>query len=462
MISAFTGTVRGIVFYALVCVIGCIVVIYMLRRDRNSIGLPAAYLFLLLLAHLPGAFVHIVGDSAMGESAVSLTPSIYTEIGLEFTATGVVCFAVGVWLARRAIRGIVMPRVAYRPSFWHFCLIGGWFFYYALITPFRSVPSLGAAVHEGAGIWMLGVMLALAYAFERRDRGAILLWCGVLIACPIFNFVMGGFLSYGVRATIIVLGMLTVTVRKWSRLTVVISVMTIVGTSLFSQYMAHRTDIRAVLWNDEAGYLQRIEAVWPIVEDFHLLDPTDPDTLNALDERLNQNRFIGLAAERIRLQATDYLYGRTVGDAFIALIPRAIWPDKPVTAGSGDIVANATGLYLGRDTSWGVGNVMEFQINFGWSGVIVGFLALGMVIGALDRKVAIAIAMGDLRKTTLLFLPCVACIQPGGSLVEVMSGASAALVAALWWRWAWTHWNARQRANHLRGQTLVRRADSLL
>ena len=49
-----------------------------------------------------------------------------------------------------------------------------------------------------------------------------------------------------------------------------------------------------------------------------------------------------------------------------------------------------TGLELNQDTSWGVGNVMEFYINFGLPGVVIGFLVLGWLIGALDFRAASA------------------------------------------------------------------------
>ena len=96
-----------------------------------------------------------------------------------------------------------------------------------------------------------------------------------------------------------------------------------------------------------------------------------------------------------------------------------------------------TGLQLSTTTSFGVGNVMEFQINFGIPGLIIGFSLLGWVIGTLDLKAAVAELRGDLASAILFFLPCVALIQPNGSLVELFGGSAAALVAALGWSLAW-------------------------
>lgn len=105
--------------------------------------------------------------------------------------------------------------------------------------------------------------------------------------------------------------------------------------------------------------------------------------------------------------------------------------------GSGNIVRNMTGMWLAKDTSWGVGNVMEFYINFGLWSLIPGFLALGFVIAWVDRRAALALRGNDFSKSLYYFLPGVALIQPNGSLVEVVGGAFAALLAAFALRTGW-------------------------
>ena len=144
-----------------------------------------------------------------------------------------------------------------------------------------------------------------------------------------------------------------------------------------------------------------------------------------------------MAALRIQQDQVSYLYGSTIWEGVEALVPRALWPDKPVYGGSGHIVADMTGLHLDEDTSWGVGNVMEFQINFGTPGVVIGFLILGFLIGWLDYQAALADYRGDLGNLIMFFLPGLALIQPNGSIVEVSGGAAAAAVAAYLWKWAW-------------------------
>jgi len=226
-------------------------------------------------------------------------------------------------------------------------------------------------------------------------------------------------------------------------------VVAFLGINGFLNYFEHREEIRSAVWGG-ATLSERIEVSLDAVRQFEWFDPSDDSQLAALDARLNQNYFVGLAAARIAAGDVDYVYGRSLWEGALALIPRIMWPDKPVFAGSPRVVSEMTGLTLSDTTSFGVGNVMEFQINFGIPGVVIGFLLLGWGIGALDRQAALAERSGDLGRTLLFFLPAAALIHPNGSLVELAGGPAAALVAAHGWRWAWTIWSTDARASRPR------------
>ena len=68
-------------FLIFICLAAFFWLLRLLRKDRVSLGLPIAYLFGLLLIHLPGAFAHVVGDFLPSSSDL-------TEIGMRFTALG--------------------------------------------------------------------------------------------------------------------------------------------------------------------------------------------------------------------------------------------------------------------------------------------------------------------------------------------------------------------------------------
>ena len=424
-----------------ICLAAFVWLVWTLRRDRLSLGLPIAYLFGLLLIHVPGAIAQIVGGDVLHFPE-------YTEIGIRFTAIGAVCFVLGAWIARFGKPNASASASASTQGYWTFCLLGGWLFTYGLSFLGR-VPSVGAAVEKGGAVWMLGVMLALRAAVKRGDPMAIAIWLSALAVYPTLMLLLGGFLSYGATASIIVLSVLVVSIRSHWRAAAGLMVATVLGFNLFLSYFEIRKELRDVVWGG-ASMSERVEVAEKIVQDFEWFDPSNERQLIAIDQRLNQNFFVGLAATRIEEGQADYLHGRSLWEGLLALVPRALWPDKPVYAGSPGIVMEMTGLLLPETTSFGVGNVMEFHINYGIAGLVVGFLALGCVIGSLDRRAAIAEATGNLDRVFLYFLPAVALIQPNGSMVELVSGSAAALAAAFGWSWLWRQWSRRGTRSALR------------
>src|SRR5260370_36609206 len=104
-------------FLIFVCLAAFIALLFILRRDRVSLGLPIAYLYSLLLIHVPGAFAHIAGRDFLLNSDL-------VELAMRFTAVRSICFIAGVWLASRsAPRGSFCPDVG-SPHFCWCCLIG--------------------------------------------------------------------------------------------------------------------------------------------------------------------------------------------------------------------------------------------------------------------------------------------------------------------------------------------------
>src|SRR5262249_4845655 len=298
------------------------------------------------------------------------------------------------------------------------------------------------AVEKADGVGMLGVMLGLRSAVRHSNLILVGMWLGALAVYPLVMLLLGGFLSYGSAAAIIVISTLTISIKKWWKVVIGVIVCVYLGLTIFVNYFAQRGEIRREVWGG-APLEDRIDRTLGIYRNFKWFDSSDYQHANALDDRLNQNYFVGLAAARIEQGSVDYLYGRSLWEGLIAFVPRALWPDKPVTSGSPKIVSEMTGLKLNEDTSWGVGNVMEFYINFGIPGLVVGFFLLGFLLRALDRYVAASLSRGDFGRACLGFLPAVALIQPNGSLVELTSGSAAALVGAYFWRWSWNWWSAR-------------------
>ena len=94
------------------------------------------------------------------------------------------------------------------------------------------------------------------------------------------------------------------------------------------------------------------------------------------------------------------------------------------------MIADLTGLQFAEGTSVGAGQVLEFYVNFGLTGVIGGFLIYGFLIGRMDLLAANDLDQGDQKSFLFWFLVCLALLQPGGNLVEITVSAVGSMVAA--------------------------------
>jgi len=68
----------------------------------------------------------------------------------------------------------------------------------------------------------------------------------------------------------------------------------------------------------------RLESAARIFTDLKFVDFDDHAQMQALDLRLNQNYFVGLAAERINQGIVAYTKGRSLSDGLIELVPSAM------------------------------------------------------------------------------------------------------------------------------------------
>lgn len=416
-----------------------------LRRPNlhTSLGLPLVYLGGLELIHLPGAYAHALPWS-------SLSNTRFTELGFELTTAAACCFVIGVYLSRQQLAKKYRHRqlnsnlpCRRQPRFLKFCVVAGWLFTFAL-SPMTRLPTIGAFVTFASNLWIVGVALALPLSLQSGQIKRIFLWLGAMIIYPLVMMLFGGFLSYGAASTMACSFSAFVSAKKAKRAFITAILVSLLGVSFFVTYFNGRDAFRGVAWSGSAGLESRITAANSVTNQFVWLNPSDPEHLKALDERLNQNYFVGLSIDRLREGQVDYLGGESLWEGVLALVPRIFWQSKPVVAGSGRIVADMTGLKLSTTTSFGVGNVMEAYINFAMPGVVLGFLLFGYFLGCLDYYAAIADFQGDVKQLLACFLPAVAIIQPNGSFVEIMGGGVMSWIAAIYWYKVWQWYLGRR------------------
>jgi hypothetical protein len=420
-----------------------LLVLLRLRWHMPGAGLTLAYLFSLSLIHLVGAAIYLLPAYQDHDPRL-------TELGFEQSLYGVVAFAAGgLIITPLLIRKGLLPRARGAaqpdPRLPIAYIACGVLFYLLSATFLGHLPTAMAIVSTGQQLIVVGLALCCWRAWREHSVRGLIAWLMISMLLPFATLITAGFLGYGAVAVLIILIFVASFLRSPVKVILAGTLVVYLGLSVFVSYMRDRDAIRATVWGEQS-FSDRIDRISATVATFEWFDPADWEHLQRIDGRLNQNFLVGAAV--LHLSETQaYARGDTLWDALLALIPRAIWPDKPITAGSGNLVSRYTGIDFASGTSVGVGQVMEFYLNFGTPGVVIGFIIMGVIITALDWQAAERLARSDLRGFVLWFLPGIALLQVNGQLVELTASAGASLVVALLVNWCVGSWQARRAAD---------------
>lgn len=398
---------------------------------KNSLvngALVPAYLFNLWLIHWVGASIYLLPWYEYHDVSV-------VEVGFAQSAYGILAFSFGAtvlsWiLLNRRARSGQSPAPLYNPhtNLPKSYMIAG-VVSFILLSFMGQIPTATAMMAMGQQVFVVGLCLACWKAWREGDRIGIVKWLAIALLLPFFTIITRGFIGYGIAGAAIVLTFVTIVIRPSSKVIVALFLVAYLGFSFYVTYMRDRGEIRQVVWGGEP--LQaRMGRLYETITTLEWFSPWNEEHLRRIDQRLNQNVLVGIAVNRLSEQGS-YAYGSTIWEALLALIPRAVWLNKPIFAGSPDIVSQYTGMRFAEGTSVGVGQVMEFYINFGTPGVIVCFLLLGVLVRIIDFMAVQRLQSGDWQGFAVYFLTGTSFLQVGGSLVEVTASAGASVVVVV-------------------------------
>jgi predicted membrane channel-forming protein YqfA (hemolysin III family) len=399
------------------------------RRKASGAGLVLAYVLNLWLIHWPAALIYLLPWYAYQDPHV-------VELGFQQSTYAIVAFGAGsVLLAPFALRlfGRPAPEVARRvpdPRLSRMYLVIGLVSYLVLLPLAGVIPTATALVSAGWNLVVVGLALSCWHAWQEKRKRKFIVWLLASMGLPLLTTVSEGFLGYGTFALITVLTFIATFYRPRWRLVAAGLVLGYFGISLYVSYMRDRKEIREVVWGG-ASIVDRFHRMFSTLGDLEWFDPYDNTHLFRIDDRLNQNYLVGTSVLYLGTGFERFAAGETLWHAVVALVPRAIWPGKPLVGGSGDLVSRFTGIEFAQGTSVGVGQVLEFYVNFGTAGVAVGFLFLGIVITVFDSMAWLYLQKGDWQTFTLWYLPAIGLLQAGGSLAEVTASTGAGLATAL-------------------------------
>ena len=300
---------------------------------------------------------------------------------------------------------------------------------YALLSVgVGAIPSATAIVSTGQQLIVIGLALCRWLAWRDGSLWKLILWLTFTCLLPFVTILTRGFIGYGAVAALTVLIFISGFIKPRFLVLIAATVVAYVGLSVFVTYMRDRPDIRETVWGGQPMQA-RLSQLEKTITDFEWFDISRSEHLRQVDGRLNQSFLAGLAVSRLS-DSGEYVRGDTLWEALVALVPRAFWSDKPIQAGSGNMVTEYTGLKFVTGTSVGIGHVMEFYVNFGTLGVVLGFLGMGVLVTTLDVAAAERLALNNLHGFVLWFLPGISLLQVGGSLVEMTVSAVAGIAVA--------------------------------
>lgn len=397
------------------------------RKHTSGVGLVLAYVLNLWLIHWLASLSYLFPwfHGYFEEFTIAGTEqSLYAVAAFAFGSLALTPFLLDSGLFPRAT-GIHEPDPRLPKAY----LAVGAFFYVLLSTALGSTPTLNSIIASGQELVVVGLGLCCWQAWRDRDFRRMTFWLGIAFLPPLLTVVTRGFIGYGAIATLSVLIFLSNFARSRLMVAVTGCVLLYLALSVYVSYMRDRNEIRATVWGGQS-YANRFDRMFETASTFEWFAPFNQEHLQRVDGRLNQSYLVGAAVARLD-ETGEFAYGETLWDAALALVPRALWPDKTVSAGSGKLVTRFTGFQYDRNTSVGIGQVMEFYVNFGTTGVILGFMVFGVIITTLDILATERLANGDLHGFVLFYLPGLAFLQVGGQLVEITASAAASLVVAL-------------------------------
>jgi hypothetical protein len=424
----------NLTFWIVTWMVAAAVVLYgQWKRKARGAGVILAYVLNLWLIHWPAAAIYLLPWYSHYD------PSI-VESGLRQSTYAIISFGVGsVMFAPFLMRLLQFSRpgnfiCVAEPALAKAYGVVGLVCFLVLMPLLGGLPSVTAIIASGLNLLVVGLVLALWKAWQEQDRQTFLRWLLAGFCLPALTLISQGFMSYGTAALIAFFAFAGTFYRPRWKLILIGLFLGYLGLSFYVSYMRDREAIREIVWSGQSVGA-RVERVYLTIRTIEWFDPYDLDHLMRIDDRLNQDRLVGIAVDYLGSGFRDFASGETLWQALIALIPRAIWPGKPVVAGSMNLVSDYTGIRFDVTTSVGIGQVMESYINFGTAGVVLGFLVFGIVTAVLDNTAGERLLRGDWQGFALWYLPALSLLQVGGSLVEVTSSAAGAVVLALLTNW---------------------------
>jgi len=359
------------------------------RAPSLYFGLSILCLFMVSSASL-AAYVHGV---IFGAPLDWVTPS-HLKV-MQYSIVGCIAMVIGIliaWYPRKGERSrkkeavpAILRTSWINPPFGWFALAIG---VIATVAErwLHNIATVGTAVHSISVMSTFGLLVLLAFGLKTRSYKHVGL--AMVIYTP--AVLMSSFASGHTPAKVSLLVPALCLIAGVRRINMKSVVLVLVGGFLFLAVMTGWMKTRGMIRRGELsgmGFIEQVQRFIP--EWYNATVNTAFDTRAANDTIRVRVDMTNIMAMQVRHQPAiePYAHGTTVLDSFYTLIPRALWPSKPIAAGGSRFVMRFSGMHRDpRDTtSIGLPYQFELYANGGPMCVIVGLFIIGYVCGALER-----------------------------------------------------------------------------
>jgi hypothetical protein len=386
------------------------------------VGLALAYWINLAMIHLLGGAIQLLPWHHSPERANTLLGFPLTGLAMAGLLVGQFLCRPGLFLPREMARAQSgLPLTFVRPTF--LCAMAGLFTYFGLGAVLGKVPSLTAILSNGLNLTVAGFCLLwwTYYRNDQRNKAWIIVGCTALI--PAMTVLLRGFLGFGVCAVLSIACFIAAYYTPRKTVLIAAVVVAFLALSLWAVYSAARTQIRSAVWGGR-GMDERLETTSSSLEkNMSLFDFGSSQHLASIESRLNQNYLLGASRRMLEAGEVPFAEGETMVDALVALVPRAIWPEKPQFAGSGMLVTRFTGIRFVTTTSVGIGQVMELYVNFGAAGVFLGYVLISIILSLADYHAGRCLLQGKMEAFLVIFVAGQTLLMTGGAIAEIPPAA---------------------------------------
>lgn len=215
----------------------------------------------------------------------------------------------------------------------------------------------------------------------RRDRLAMIF--GGVAVLAVYRAVVSGFLGGTMMTGLFLLALLTMGRSANWRNWVVLGLWLYLLLVPYGIWLSVRDNLRASI-NRNASISERFESIDFKGTEPRMLNFWDPHDLKLIQHRIDQSNLLAEAMEYTPAVEPYAQGGTIVDEVLVSLIPRFLWPEKPVALGGSAFVARFTGRRFDWKTSVGVNYLFEFYVNFGPLGAVACTGLFGIFCGAIE------------------------------------------------------------------------------